>query len=91
MFSRLCVPVQALSMRAALVALLCVAAASASSSRVVMSSASLVSSDWALAGPASADAVMPLGFAIKQKNVEKLNEIVDLVSDPNSHSYGKVR
>ena len=44
---------------------------------------------WKLLERVNQDEVLELTFAIKQKNVKQLEEILLLVSDPDSLSYGK--
>ncbi|XP_066530156.1 tripeptidyl-peptidase 1 [Hoplias malabaricus] len=44
---------------------------------------------WLHNGQASPSEEVELTFALKQQNVDLLKELLDLVSDPDSHLYGK--
>ena len=72
-------------------ALAVVVAAADSGDRVEMFSRQRPSAGWTRTGPSPLDAVVPLKFAVKQRNVEELMKIVDSVATPSSPLYGKVR
>lgn len=69
----------------------CALAALASSSRVSYPAASHIPAGWRNEGPSPQDAVVPLMFAMRQRNVDVMMAELDAVSTPTSPSYGKVR
>ena len=48
-----------------------------------------ISSGWRKAGPTPRGTQIELVFAVKQRNLEKLEQVVYDVSDPRSVDYGK--
>ena len=72
------------------VAACAVLASAAAQGRVSFPPRPVVPSGWAEQGPSPKDAVVPLMFAVKQRNVDKLMQIVDDVSTPTSPKYGQV-
>ncbi|KAM9466602.1 tripeptidyl-peptidase 1 [Clarias gariepinus] len=49
----------------------------------------LVPEDWTHAGRVALQEEVELTFALKQQNVDQLQELLQLVSDPDSQQYGK--
>ncbi|XP_056332577.1 tripeptidyl-peptidase 1 [Danio aesculapii] len=49
----------------------------------------VVPGDWTLLGRVGPLEEVELTFALKQQNVSKMEELLKLVSDPDSHEYGK--
>ncbi|XP_059375070.1 tripeptidyl-peptidase 1 isoform X2 [Carassius carassius] len=48
-----------------------------------------VPEDWILVGRVGSSEEVELTFALKQQNVNQMEELLKLVSDPDSHQYGK--
>ncbi len=77
-------------MRVAVFLAAAIAASVAASERVTMGTRTFVPSGWKEEGATPADARLSLTFVVKEKNVARLFEIVDSVSDPASPQFGQV-
>ncbi len=75
----------------ALVVAVVTATSAPAEDRVAMFARTRVPAGWSRLGASPLDTVVPLKFAVKQRNLDGLMKLADEVSNPASPAYGKVR